>query len=671
MPNADADRVALKSYGRDLANQLELQHILDGNFCEKLYVFEDFPPQRSAKIPSIHSILWEVLEDRDIWPGSESVPRGPRIIRVILTEAKEPPHSLEFIHVKSSCRILLVLARDLQVVSRSDYKWKEASPGLIQNVLTNIAKFLDSKGASSYLTLHVVRPGTFEQLGRFLSAESYDIVHFDLHGHIRYVESCKNHPWGSHPCLDTYANSYSSERVAKLRFAVQAGNSDPRNDPTLDNNPEYDDQSIQKVADLLQKHRISKVALNSCKSAYPLQSATTNMARILIDHGVTSVCAMSYDIHEDAAGPYYKAFYEAFILGQKDFHDAASFGRQMLRQRFEKQSAVDLPGRTRRECEHLIPVSYRNRVQTMKIGFHRPYISLRKRFVVVLAFILSVLINVAKDISIQGYFDLLQKLIWLSNWGSKVLSLLWVSFLVYRFWGIHTGFYHCFHLAQVYEKMRTSRYTAEYVLSRTDLPVQYRNFRKQQKRRHGGSSDFKFCLGHMDLEENLYRHKCLYVYHSDSSRRKLRSLVRIWIKTGFIDSAVFKDANRFFDLWHRLFWNWTAIYEGKRRPLGQCGPKDERGPRHLIVIENIDHLVKTLHEEVKAENPNRRGRSILLDGGVVRDMDDWISCQGTHGSYILLTGGSEHNRYWWFSLIWAGKIKDRWKVVQPYELRDY
>lgn len=122
-----------------------------------------------------------------MWTGLESVPlpiRGPRIIRVILKETKEPVQSLEDVNGRRSCRILLVLARDLQVSSHQGYRGKEASPGLIQNVLTNIARFLDSKGASSYLTLHVVRPGTFEQLGMFLSVNTYDIVHFELHGHI-------------------------------------------------------------------------------------------------------------------------------------------------------------------------------------------------------------------------------------------------------------------------------------------------------------------------------------------------------------------------------------------------------------------------------------------------------------------------------------------------------
>ena len=393
------------------------------------------------------------------------------------------------------------------------------------------------------------------------------------------------------------------------------------------------------------------------------------MARILIGRGVASVCAMSYDIYDDAAGPYYKAFYEAFILDQKDFHEAASLGRQKLRQRFEKQIERE-HCRAQGEYEHLIPVSYRGRANTMKNEFHRPHIPLRERFGVPFAVTLPLLASVADGMALPGYVDLLQKSAWLSRCVSQFLRFLWVLFLVWVFWSVYTGSGHGLELARISEHVRSVRRTAYYTLRRTDLRAQYRDFRRQQKSRHGRASEFKFSLGHMDLEEKLHRHKCLYLYHNDATKRQIRALVRVWIQTGFIDSAVFKDANRFFDLWHRLSWNWTAIRVGNRRPRGQYNPEDERGPRHLIVIENIDHFVTNFHEEFRAENPDRRGRSVALDGGVVKDLDDWISCQGTEASYILLTGSSPHSRHWWLGLKWAGKIKDRWKVVQPYELRE-
>jgi hypothetical protein len=534
-------------------------------------------------------------------------------------------------------------------------------------VLTNIAKFLDSKGASSYLTLHVVRPGTFEQLGRFLSANTYDIVHFDLHGHVRSVKSCNFSSCGHYSCFTNYTDLHPSERVAKLRFAVQPANDDPGKDPALDENHVYDDQNIEKVADLLQKHRVSNVALNSCKSAYALQSPTTNMAHTLIDRGVVSVCAMSYDIYEDAAGPYYKAFYEAFILEQKSFHDAASSARHKLRQRFEKQIECEPSGRTQKEFEYLIPVSYRNRTQTLKDEFNWHHNPAQDRFCLPFAVTLLVLVSVALSIRV----DLLQKSEWLWSWVSQALRLLWALFQMYIFWSVHTGSEHGVDLARIPEYMRNVKYyAAAHILSRTDLPTQYRHFRKAQKQQLGGASDFKFCLGHMDLEEKLHRHRYLYVYHSHASKRQLRALVRIWIQTGFIDSAIFKDANRFFDLWHRLCWSWTATREGKRRQLGRNDPGDGRGPRNLVVIENIDHFVTKLRDEIEAENPEWRGRSITLDGEVVKDMDDWISCQGSEGSYILLTGSSRNNRYWWLNLRWGGQMKNRWKAVQPYELRE-
>lgn len=401
-----------------------------------------------------------------------------------------------------------------------------------------------------------------------------------------------------------------------------------------------------------------------------MQSATTNlnMAHILIDRGVTSVCAMSYDIYDDAAGTYYKAFYEAFILGQKDFHDAASFAWHRLRRRFKKHVESDSSDRPRRESEHLIPVSYRSRTQTWKDEFNLPRIPLHMRCFLAIAATLLFIVIVTKIIAGSGYVDLLRKPAWSSWWINQFLQLLWNLFLAYIFLGVYTGSEPGMVLTRIIEYMRKIKDVAVDHFTQRDLHIQYRDFRKAQKLQGRGKNEFTFCLGQMDLEEQLYRHRGLYIYHNDPTRTRIRALVRVWIQTGFIDSATFKDANHFFDLGHRLCWNWTTRREGQRRSRGQNNPRDGRGPRDLIVIENIDQFVSKLKDEKEAENPDMRGRSVTLDGVVVNDLDDWVSCQGTEDSYLLLTGS--RNRRWWLGLIWTSNIKSRWKTVQPYELRD-
>jgi len=188
----------LQDYGAALFNQLELQEMLKGEVCDRISIHEDIHlsplptnnPTRHRR-RSIHSLLWEVFEHPRIWhlknPLQSTIP-PPRITRVLTGQQL----NVGSIVTHDNFRILLVVARSFQylLIEPLEKRPADAPPGLIQNILLEIGQYLKSNGLGSRFSLDVVRPGTFDQLKKFLKGETeagrkYDLVHFDLHGSIR------------------------------------------------------------------------------------------------------------------------------------------------------------------------------------------------------------------------------------------------------------------------------------------------------------------------------------------------------------------------------------------------------------------------------------------------------------------------------------------------------
>jgi hypothetical protein len=105
---------------------------------------------------------------------------------------------------------------------------------------------------------------------------------------------------------------------------------------------------------------VTRVALNACLSSSAQHESLPSMAATLIEKGVTSVSAMSYRMLDQTATIYYDAFYQALILGGKDFHEAAAKGREALRLKSQDPK------------EWLNPTNYRNRVYTFNNKFQPP-----------------------------------------------------------------------------------------------------------------------------------------------------------------------------------------------------------------------------------------------------------------------------------------------------------
>jgi hypothetical protein len=194
-------KTRLLKYGQELLKRTGLKKRLNGRICSQISIHEDvsLPAQaeRNIEYRSIHSLLWEVLEDPGLWHTTRH-PRPVQIARVVThynarTASQDPMlHSV----IQNSCRILLVIARSFQYkVTGSGMTAADYSPELIQGMLLDIATYLEHNGIYSYLSLDIVRPGTFDSLEKFMewrykAGVTYDLVHFDLHGVVdRFVIS--------------------------------------------------------------------------------------------------------------------------------------------------------------------------------------------------------------------------------------------------------------------------------------------------------------------------------------------------------------------------------------------------------------------------------------------------------------------------------------------------
>ena len=167
----------------------------------------------------------------------------------------------------------------------------------------------------------VVRPGTFEALGRFLDAKDhgfYDIVHFDVHGRVRKGQSF-------------------------LRFV------------SSDNPSKYNDVPADIVGGLLCDHGVEAALLNACNSAAADSGTNGNLAIGLLKAGLSSVIGMSYKILHLAAQLFMRQLYESFFVQKMPLTTAVHVARTALYQnrtraaRFQLSVQID---------DWIVPVLY-------------------------------------------------------------------------------------------------------------------------------------------------------------------------------------------------------------------------------------------------------------------------------------------------------------------------
>ncbi|KAH7314283.1 hypothetical protein BKA65DRAFT_119938 [Rhexocercosporidium sp. MPI-PUGE-AT-0058] len=657
----------LQDYGKSLYDRLGLQEVLNGCGCDRISIHEDIHPTQSSneqtpplRRASIHSLLWEVFEHPKIWSEkcaakSEDLP--PRITRVLTRQLID-----DTLVRNRTCRILLVISRSFQyMVIDSMVKPADAKPGLIQSTLLEIGNYLEKKGLGSRFTLDVVRPGTFVQFENFLNGETnagrkYDIVHFDLHGSISKESSLLRFGTSNHnlPHL-------SVEDDTKFVVPDAAG---------------YQDINVHKVAKELQDHGVTRVALNACLSSCAQNQTLPSMAEIFIEHGVTSVSAMSYMISDETAKIYYDAFYQALILGEKGFHEAAAKGREALR--------LESPG----PKDWLNPTNYRNRVITFnnKLLPGRPHIirwiwlagllgylhacpwpDTSYRFMIPSKF-LSPIHSWPVTSPNNGWSLRLKTL---ESW--LVLATLFSCLIVYR--------HQVPSRALALQRYLVDRAAQKF--SRADHYAAYSAFHKERiivRKRERRASNLELSIEHMAIEDHLHWKKRLYLWGDDNEylNTTIVNLARLWIRTGFIDEAYIKDATDFLgflSLPHLT----KSIFNGGVLPDRH---RKVRGPRALLVIQNIDKFVVSLkNRQVELAKKLQQGKNVgstkkaqlvknfeLANADETQRMNSWIKSHSAGSdclnTYLVITGDKDNN--WWKSLVWGPDINPSWGDAFPY-----
>lgn len=407
----------------------------------------------------------------------------------------------------------------------------------------------------------------------------------------------------------------------------------------------YDEHDICDVAELLQQHQVTRVALNACLSSSVQRDSLPSMAETLIEKGVTSVSAMSYRMLDQTAKTYYDAFYQALLLGERGFHEAAAKGREALRLQ------------TRDSKEWLNPTNYRNRVQTFNNNFHprRPHL---KRWFFLILFLAYLRTcpwpNTAYHVALPVIIISLMR-----GWVPYPSDILLVFPLkAAGFWATMLIFVACLAMyrqsapSRALEILRYLTGQAGLILSKGDHCTRYTAYSKERNTHRRGSLDFELSIQHMTIEDTLHREKRVYLFgDSDANLNStVESLAKIWIQTGFIDSAHIKRATDFFGILSRPLstkrhFNGTVFNDPHRL---------ERGPRSLIVIENIHEFVERLDKR----------KMVLAEADETQKLNSWIKNHSRQDCYVIIT--SAKNKDWWKRQVWGREIEMSWAAAEAY-----
>lgn len=427
---------------------------------------------------------------------------------------------------------------------------------------------------------------------------------------------------------------------------------------------------------MLKDHGVTRVALNACLSSSTKHQTLPSMAEIFIEHGVTSVSAMSYLILDETAKSYYDAFYQALILGGKGFHEAAAKGREALR--------VQSPS----PKDWLNPTNYRNRVFTFNNKFSpgRPHI---KRWICLAILMLYLRVcpwpNTSFRVMIPSTFlSLIHPWRMASSkngWAFRLKTVELCLVLFILFSGLIFYRHQAPSRALALQRYFVDRAARQF--SKTDHCTGFSAFHNEQKklRKHEGqTSSFELLIEHMAIEDHLYYKKRLYLWGDDNENLNttMVNLARLWIRTGFIDEAHIKDATDFLGLLSRPDLT-QSIFNGAVLPDQH---RKVRGPRTLLVIKNIDKFVESLkNRQVELAKKIQQGTNVELTRDVelvkkfelanadeTQKMNSWIKSRSAGAdcldTYLVITG--DKHKSWWEGLVWGPEIDPSWGYAFPY-----
>ncbi|KAK1749427.1 hypothetical protein QBC47DRAFT_395869 [Echria macrotheca] len=288
----------------------------------KVYVCEEVHvgPQDPGR-PSIHALMWELLEPYDSklaiedeeaaeTPAPEKqAPRQEVEVHRIFTGVKEPiPLTPGLRMPEAPIRLLLVISRGLQVNVENRFVDIQS---VVHDTLCSLRKYLRSCGHHGRIQIDVVRPGTYHELEKHLEKDNkYDVVHLDVHGRAEGMDDTPELLF-SQPGLCT---APPRERVSYDESVFQI-------------------VKAEAVAQLLAKHRIPAVLLSACLSSWAQRRPFDNMCRVFASHGIRIVTGISFTAWSDKVEAYYADFYPALVLANYGFRRAALHGRLSLHRR--------------------------------------------------------------------------------------------------------------------------------------------------------------------------------------------------------------------------------------------------------------------------------------------------------------------------------------------------
>jgi len=287
--------------------------------CDRL---SDVRVEMSAEIRQANAIPWELLRD----PRTDSclALTAAEFVRVQSQVGREP--KLPSPQTEGRVRVLLVICRP---GGRLDVPFRSVANRLVKGL---------TEAGDRDVSLEVLRPPTFEQLGKVLRYASlqgkpYHIVHFDGHG--LFVDQLQLEELRKLPAFDPNVlkiGTSGAHGYVCFEDAVRPNQVQPVDGTELGN--------------LLYETAVPVLVLNACRcahaeSAAPAEPTTAgpdyadqvrsygSFAQAVSDSGVAGVVAMRYNIYVATAAQFVGELYGALVEGQTLGH-AVTLARKNL-----------------------------------------------------------------------------------------------------------------------------------------------------------------------------------------------------------------------------------------------------------------------------------------------------------------------------------------------------
>ncbi|KAG7284761.1 hypothetical protein NEMBOFW57_009372 [Staphylotrichum longicolle] len=333
---AESAKRLISAYGCNLASQIAETGLVPQDGYVQLHVVTAGSGEGENKEGglSIQHLLWEVLEDPEVWSKTERRPQSVSVVRSLQSvtgvEAGCPPTTVLAEHRDGldgkRFNILLVVSRPCPE--------KDVDYQLVANALMSVIDQLPPQ-LDGQTTLTILRPPTWQAFQDHLQEHPhfYDLVHFDMKGAIPPV---------------------AGRPTAVLEFC-QPGKQNP-----LRLRPDY------RTGDLVGKELAvagaNTVVLNACDSAsFRHASSGSNLAEVLLGHGVQSVVAMAYKVVEESVEIFMGSFYRSLLAHGMTVTDAARTARSELLRNQSRRAHYML---TVQLADYIVPVVYVSSIAT-------------------------------------------------------------------------------------------------------------------------------------------------------------------------------------------------------------------------------------------------------------------------------------------------------------------